>query len=127
MQHFTFFSQIPKSIIKFPLDISVAEGRARVRAEFNRYAAYFATLPPNEPSTLAAMNAAILKGTQELIEVHSRWAQKTHFMRWFEGAWERQNPQLMATQVDRNIQRINQGVKVGETSAFLDDFLTKKQ
>ena len=117
--------QIPRAVIKFPLDISVAEGRARVRAEFDRWAAHFSALPRDSPSTLAAMNAAIFKGTQELIEVHNRWAQKTHFMRWFEGAWERENPQFEALEGQRQVRRINEGVTT-KTSPFLESFLTRK-
>lgn len=119
-------AQIPRSVVKFPLDISVAEGRARVRHEFDKWAAHFAALPRSEPATIAAMNAAIFKGTQELIEVHSRWAQKTHFMRWFEGAWERENPHAEALLGQAQVRRINEGIAHKASSPFLDAFLTRK-
>ncbi len=103
----------------------MAEGRARVRLEFDRWAAHFSNFPRDAPSTLGAMNAALFKGTQELIEVHNRWAQKTHFMRWFEGAWEPQNPQSESVEARRQVHRVNEGVSES-TSPFLESFLTRK-
>ncbi len=103
----------------------MAEGRARVRSEYDRWAAHFSALPRDSPSTIAAMNAAIFKDTQELIEVHNRWSQKTHFMRWFEGAWEHENPQSEALEGQRQVRRINEGVP-GQSSSFLETFLTRK-
>lgn len=113
---------------KYPLDISVAQGRARVRQQFHLHAAYFSTLPPSAPSTLAAMNAALLKSTQELIEVHNRWSQKTHVMRWFEGAGERESPAFLAEKTAAEIKKINEGIhgKAAAVSPFLENFLLKK-
>lgn len=96
-----------------------------MRAEFDRWAAHFSNLPRDSPETLAAMNMALFKGTQELIEIHSRWGQKTHFMRWFEGAWERENPQTEAVEGRRQVRKVNEGVS-GKTSPFLESFLTRQ-
>ena len=109
---------------KYPLDITVAEGRARVRQQFQLHSNFFSRLPPSSPSTLSAMNAALLKGTQELIEIHNRWSQKTHVMRWFEGAGERESPTLLAQRTETEVKRINEGVGVN-VSPFLENFLLK--
>lgn len=111
---------------KYPLDISVAVGRARVRQQFEAYARFFNSLPNSDKSNkLAAMNAALLKGTQELIEVHNRWSQKTHVMRWFEGAFEHDSPALASQRTAKQIKMINESVLEDKTSPFLIDFLTR--
>lgn len=50
-------------------------GRARVRAEFERF---------RPVSDLGVTNVLLLKGTMELIEAHNKWKQKTHLMRYFD-------------------------------------------
>lgn len=111
---------------KYPLDISVAQGRARVRTLYHHYANYFSNLPSEPPATkLAAMNAALLKGTQELIEIHNRWSQKTHVMRWFEGAGEANSPARLAAETDKQVKRINEDIAGRKVTPFLEKFLTK--
>ena len=106
------------------MDISVAQGRALVRQQFHLHAAYFSRLPAASASTLAAMNATLLKSTQELIEIHNRWSQKTHVMRWFEGAGERESPVYLAEKASIEVKRINEGLNCKENvSPFLENFL----
>lgn len=67
--------QIPRSIIKYPLDISVSMGRLRVRTEWERY---------RNVTNLDVLNVLLVKGTQELIETHNKWKQRVHVMRFFD-------------------------------------------
>lgn len=104
----------------------MAAGRARVRQEFETYSKFFDSLSSTaKPEKLAAMSAALLKGTQELIEVHNRWSQKTHVMRWFEGANERASPLLSNRNSERRVKIINESVNEHNSSPFLVDFLTR--
>lgn len=112
---------------KYPLEISVAQGRSRVRQQFEQYARFFTNLPSESPAKLAAMNAALLKGTQELIEVHNRWSQKTHVMRWFEGAGERESPASLAKSTEKQIKAINEHISNVKVSPFLESFLTQSK
>lgn len=119
--------------------MTVSEGRFRVRQEFEKYSNYFTDLIVKNgqqvsPQVLAAMNTALLKGTQELIEVHNRWAQRTHVMRWFEGAWEEDSPVVLAANREKEIKKLNSvngsvngvgGVLKKDSSNFLSNFLTK--
>ena len=111
---------------KYPLDISVAVGRSRVRQEFQNYAKLFSALP-STPTKLPAMNAALLKGTQELVEVHNRWSQKTHVMRWFEGAGELQSPARLQWESSKVIKELNEGINLKDKSSFLNQFLTQSK
>ena len=124
------YLQIPRAVQKYPLDITVPQGRSRVRQQFQLYSNYFKSLPspsPSSPTKLSAMNAALLKGTQELIEVHNRWSQKTHVMRWFEGAGEMDSPLLLAKQSEKEIKAINENISKVNVSPFLEEFLTNGQ
>lgn len=110
---------------KYPLDISVPKGRARVRQEFQHYSTYFSTLPDTDiNSKLAVMNAALFKGTNELIEVHNRWSQKTHVMRWFEGAGEEESPARLAQISAKQIKSVNERISKVQVTPFLEQFLT---
>ena len=71
------------------------------------------------------MNSALLKGTNELIEVHNRWSQKTHVMRWFEGTGERESPVLIAQKSGKEVKKINEKISKIEISPFLESFLIK--
>ncbi len=115
--------QIPRAVQKYPLDVSVAQGRSRIRHQFQQHSAYFSSLP--ETAKLAAMNAALLKGTQELIEVHNRWSQKTHVMRWFEGAGETLSPAILAMDSQKQVNAINENISKIQVTPFLANFLTK--
>ena len=115
--------QVPRAVEKYPLDISVAKGRSRVRHQFELYSEYFSTIAVTS-TKLAAMNAALLKGTQELVEVHNRWSQKTHVMRWFEGAWELESTTMIAQKSDKEIRGINEKISKIDVSPFLEKFLT---
>lgn len=66
---------MPRLIVKYPLEIPVALGRARVRAEFERNRAV---------ADLPLLNVLLVKGTQELIEAHNKWKQRTHLLRYFD-------------------------------------------
>jgi len=66
---------VPRLVVKYPLDIPISLGRARVRAEFER---------SRHLSDLPLINLSLLKGTQELIESHNKWKQRTHIMRYFD-------------------------------------------
>lgn len=101
----------------------MAQGRSRVRHQFQLYSNYFTSLP-SSPAKLASMNSALLKGTQELIEVHNRWSQKTHVMRWFEGAGEAESPTLLAQKSQKEVKGINEKISSVKVSPFLEEFLT---
>lgn len=73
------------------------------------------------------MNSALLKGTQELIEVHNRWSQKTHVMRWFEGAGEADSPVLLAQKSQKEVKGMNEKISNVHVSPFLEEFLTKSK
>jgi hypothetical protein len=109
------------------LDISVAEGRARVRRAFADYSTFFRT---TKTADLEARHLALLKGTQELIEVHNRWSQKTHLMRRFEGANEPASPLLEDRRRDVFIGAANNGIgwnpKIPE-SEFVRNFLLQNK
>jgi len=70
------------------------EGRRRVRKDFQG--------PPI--TNLNLLNIFLLKGTQELIEIHNKWKQKTHVMRWY---YEEDSPPIIKT-------------------SFIDDFFRPK-
>lgn len=116
---------------KYPLDITVPQGRARVRQEFQLYSNYFSTLRQNsekiDTDKLTIMNAALLKGTNELIEVHNRWSQKTHVMRWFEGSGERESPALLAQNSVKSIKSVNERISKVQVTPFLEQFLTREK
>ena len=118
--------QIPRAVQKYPLDISVAQGRSRVRHQFQLYSNYFTSIP-SSAAKLGAMNSALLKGTQELIEVHNRWSQKTHVMRWFEGAGETESPTLLAQKSEKEIKGMNERISSVKVSPFLEKFLTSSK
>lgn len=70
------------------------------------------------------MSGVLLKGTNELIEVHNRWSQKTHVMRWFEGVGERKSPAILASNSDKQVKSLNEEISKVDISPFLQDFLT---
>lgn len=65
----------------------MAEGRARVRRQFERQALLLSALHARgirEAERLRVLNLMTLKGTMQLIEVHNRWTQRLHIMRWWD-------------------------------------------
>lgn len=78
-----WLAEVPRSINKYPLDISVAAGRALVRRYFDRQAAQLAQVHDPEIK-LKLLNNLVLKGTMILIDVHNKYAQKLHIMRFFD-------------------------------------------
>lgn len=85
----------------------------RVRAEFERY---------RRQHDLGVINVLLLKGTQELIETHNKWKQKTHVMRLFEGEWE----QMTAAGAGNPLLRPTQAASLPHTSPFLSAFLARR-
>lgn len=105
--------QVPRLIAKYPLDISCALGRARVRAEFEKNR----TAPSD--GNLALLNTLIIRGTMELIEAHNKWKQKSHILRYFDAnEWDPVN-QLRAQRKKSELE--------ARASPFLTSFLNKGQ
>lgn len=103
---------MPRLIAKYPLDISCALGRARVRVEFekNRH--------PSD-ANLALLNTLIIRGTMDLIEAHNKWKQKSHVLRYFDAnEWDPVN-QLKAQRKKSELEM--------RASPFLTSFLNKGQ
>lgn len=96
-------------MVKYPLDIPVSLGRARVRSEFEK---------SRRLSDLPVINVLLLKGTQDLIEAHNKWKQRTHIMRYFDANdWDPQ-VRLAKQTVLSPLQR--------QASTFLKSFLKQK-
>lgn len=79
--------EVPRTVLKYPLELSIAQCRARVRRQFDRQSAFLDQLQarnvrPNE--LLKLTNLMNLKGCMQLIEIHNRWTQKLHIMRFFD-------------------------------------------
>ncbi len=67
--------EAPRMVRAYPLDLPVATVRARIRQEFERYRSL---------RDLPIIDRLILLGTQELIDTHSKWKQKTHILNYFD-------------------------------------------
>jgi hypothetical protein len=62
------------------------------------------------------MNLLILKGTQDLIEAHNKWKQRSHIMRYFDAnEWD--------PQVRLNMQKLESPLE-RQASPFLRKFLS---
>lgn len=95
------------------MEIGKVEGRARVRVEFEKY---------RHLQNLSVINVLLLKGTQELIETHNKWKQKTHVMRLFEGEWD-----AITKDIDNPLKQSPKAQTLSQTSPFLSRFLTNRQ
>lgn len=84
-----------------------------MRAEFERY---------RHQHDLGVINVLLLKGTQELIETHNKWKQKTHVMRLFEGEWER----MTAAGAGNPLIQPTRATSLPHTSPFLSSFLSRQ-
>ena len=105
---------MPRLIAKYPLDISCALGRARVRAEFEKNR----SAPAADADNLALINTRILRGTMDLIEAHNKWKQKSHILRYFDANdWDPVN-QLRAQRKKSELEL--------RASPFLSSFLNKE-
>lgn len=67
--------EVPHMVNTYPLDLPIHAVRARIRREFERY---------RYIQDLSVIDRLILNGTQELIETHSKWKQKTHILTYFD-------------------------------------------
>jgi NADH dehydrogenase (ubiquinone) 1 alpha subcomplex subunit 6 len=100
--------EAPRMIASYPLDLSVGTVRARIRREFERY---------RPIKDLPIIDRLILQGTQDLIETHSKWKQKTHILYYF----DREEAQLEKDNERRRLLLPNNKTP----SAFLYGFLKR--
>ncbi|EDV21122.1 NADH dehydrogenase [ubiquinone] 1 alpha subcomplex subunit 6 [Trichoplax sp. H2] len=70
-----WYREVPRAIQTYKLDITVDEGRNKVREMFLRNAGIH---------DLRKIDMLIIKGRMELQEINSIWKAKTHIMRYFE-------------------------------------------
>ncbi len=97
--------------------------RARIRFEFERF---------QDTTELPLINVLLLKGTQELIETHNRWKQKTHVMRYFDGTWSdtlriASRPAPPSSLASANALPVKALAAITNPSPFLSAFLTNRQ
>lgn len=96
-------------MVKYPLDIPISLGRARVRAEFEQ---------SRRVADLPVINMLLLKGIQELIEAHNKWKQRSHIMRYFDAnEWD--------PQVKLAMQKLESPLEK-QASPFLKKFLSQQ-
>ena len=78
---------MPRTVLKYPLELSIAQCRARVRRQFDRQSSFLDQLQTRNVRSselLKLINMMNLKGCMQLIEIHNRWTQKLHIMRFFD-------------------------------------------
>lgn len=68
--------EAPRMVSKFDLDQPVATLRVAIRAAFEQN---------RNVRDIAVVNTLVLRGTMQLIEVHNKWAQRTHVEDMFWG------------------------------------------
>ena len=126
--------EVPRTVLKYPLELSIAQCRARVRRQFDRQASFLGELRERSVRSgelLKLINLMNLKGCMQLMEIHNRWTQKLHILRFFDEETRE------GEERDKWIpERMPEGFENGENgkdnegkrivSPFLRDFLTRK-